>query len=361
MVRSCLDNFDLVCLQEHWFYAFEKHDIDKLLPAWKATVRCVDDENPISPISRPKGYGGTATLWKPWLHPFIRKPKEGNDRILPILIDHPSVKMCIINVYLPSGTSADSILIHEADLCQIKFIMNKYSDYEQVIIGDMNADLFSRKDKKEAAIQQLIASKQMVNLNQQISNEYTFRHRHQTEGGSHLDYILVTCKLPWKNSYIPEVSHINTSTHRPVAANLTLDRSVRKKQPPAQGIPVRKVKWSEGDPVKYQLEIDALLHEMDVTLLDTSQAVVVLAKILLAAELEAYPSTQPRRDHQGCGLRTLQMLKPTPNTVYSSGSWLAGQAQTTQHPGLRRQQLKSAEQSREEQRPERERNYTQRL
>ncbi len=54
---------DIICLQEHWLYNFEKKTLDNI-DQFTAFTRCIDDTVPISPVQRPRGYGGIAILIK---------------------------------------------------------------------------------------------------------------------------------------------------------------------------------------------------------------------------------------------------------------------------------------------------------
>ncbi|CAG2187165.1 unnamed protein product [Mytilus edulis] len=64
---GCIDTLNtmahVICLQEHWLFNFEQNLLGKSIQGINYKIRSVDDNNPISPIQKPRGYGGTAVVW----------------------------------------------------------------------------------------------------------------------------------------------------------------------------------------------------------------------------------------------------------------------------------------------------------
>jgi hypothetical protein len=55
-----------MCLQEHWLYSFVKQilqGLDFIGKRFLSVIKSVDDMVPISPIHRPRGYGGVAIVY----------------------------------------------------------------------------------------------------------------------------------------------------------------------------------------------------------------------------------------------------------------------------------------------------------
>ena len=59
--------FDIVCIQEHWLWEFQSHEISKLGAEKDFIIRCSDYLDPISGVNLPRGKGGVCILWpKAW-------------------------------------------------------------------------------------------------------------------------------------------------------------------------------------------------------------------------------------------------------------------------------------------------------
>ena len=63
-LHEILDKFNIICLQEHWLWDFEKNDISKLLPKFNYFIRSVDSDFPRTHYVRSRGYGGILIAWK---------------------------------------------------------------------------------------------------------------------------------------------------------------------------------------------------------------------------------------------------------------------------------------------------------
>ena len=99
--KLCKDN-EIVCLQEHWLWDFEKHWFRNEIPNFGSFVRCCDFNDIISSFSIPRGRAGVAILWNETLTDSISRLQVGNERVIAIEINC-SIKLCIIIVYLPTN------------------------------------------------------------------------------------------------------------------------------------------------------------------------------------------------------------------------------------------------------------------
>lgn len=94
---------DLFLLQEHWLFNFELDNLETFIEGFTSTGKAVDDTNPIMPTAKPRGYGGTATLWRNTLTEQIKVIPDGDHRILGITVNNNTdTPWLIANVYLPS-------------------------------------------------------------------------------------------------------------------------------------------------------------------------------------------------------------------------------------------------------------------
>ena len=108
----------VICIQEHWLFGYEKHRLSSFFPSWMHHARSqdVEDEDISSLQKAAAAHVGLATMWKPELDPYVTRTDEGNSRILLTTFDIPGNHLCIINCYLPSGTSPQAISKYREDV-----------------------------------------------------------------------------------------------------------------------------------------------------------------------------------------------------------------------------------------------------
>ena len=143
---------DIIAIQEHWLYKFEKQDlIDFCTKAgFRSVVQCSDEENPINPMCRPRGKGGVAFIWKNELDQYVEIQAESNNRIIVALL-HKSV--CIISCYLTARGSGEAENDFNDQLAEINELIVKYSpSYRVIIMGDLNASLHRQKMLRETGV-----------------------------------------------------------------------------------------------------------------------------------------------------------------------------------------------------------------
>jgi len=124
----------------YWLFDFQLKDLDDLSPKFRAHAKSVDTNDPIPPVQVPRGYGGTAILYKKNWDIKVDAYPDGCDRIN-VLALHTDPKICIINVYMPcrGNNSKDTYL---NTLSQVEEILYKFNnDHAVFICGDFNASL----------------------------------------------------------------------------------------------------------------------------------------------------------------------------------------------------------------------------
>ena len=55
---------DIVLVQEHWYFDCQLHRLNSVSSDFIGQGKAVDTGDPILPLQMPRGYGGTAVLWK---------------------------------------------------------------------------------------------------------------------------------------------------------------------------------------------------------------------------------------------------------------------------------------------------------
>ena len=138
-VEELLKNNQIVALQEHWLYNFEKQTLCDLFPNHNNYCKCSDDTSPIPPKVRPKGVAGVAFLWNQDLDDIVTPLSDGSDRVIAIHVQAGRTSTVLINTYMPAnGTLSD--IAYEEVLDEVQIIFDKYSPSNKIIwMGDMNA------------------------------------------------------------------------------------------------------------------------------------------------------------------------------------------------------------------------------
>ena len=211
----------MTAIQEHWLYRFEAIFLEKLCNDLDldCTIRCCDDNDPIPLYQRPRGYGGTALIWKRQFSSLVSCPPDGTARILPIVIQNDPRNLCLISVYLPSrGNHSESE--YAACLDELSVLHSKFSAANDVVIlGDFNASLIDNRCPRD-----LKFSAWCYSLGVAIKDNYprdgTHKHYRGT-GYSTIDYILTSKQDILSNIKVDVLSGVNTSSHYPVMATRT--------------------------------------------------------------------------------------------------------------------------------------------
>ena len=142
-VYSLLKSTDILCLQETWLFNFQLRQLGEIHKNFEGFGKAVDDNNPLPPSQKPRGYGGVATLYRKNMDLRVRKCLDGGCRIVVIeLVTDPPV--CVINVYMPcrNGRSSDDF---QSILLEVQEIVAKFSPTHAIfLLGDMNSSLQKR-------------------------------------------------------------------------------------------------------------------------------------------------------------------------------------------------------------------------
>ncbi|CAG2197511.1 unnamed protein product [Mytilus edulis] len=138
--NELLDIHDIILLQEHWLFNYEKEQLKQHHTDFLTFSRHVDDDEPMSPIGRPRGYGGIAILYRKSMSSMFSQLPDGNNRVQAIEISTTGNPTCLINVYLPSRGTDSGHDAYRAALDTLKEIILKYQDTHSIMIaGDFNA------------------------------------------------------------------------------------------------------------------------------------------------------------------------------------------------------------------------------
>ena len=302
-VLECLNHAAIMCIQEHWLWSFEAGTtIEKLIPDKSYHIRSSDEYHNIEPIAVPRGNGGIATIWNKDLDPFAKRTNEGNERILVTKFEfNKANKICIINCYLPAGEGKRATEDFADDIALIDNLLQKYSGFQLLILGDMNADILHRKGKKEKLLMDLLARYKLQNLNENSHNIPTYIHQSGISR-SHIDYIIASENCKWSDFLITTNESaegtLNSSPHNAIGATVHLrDAQLWKRieKPQAANKAQRHTPWKEVNPTTYKDAVTYQLSRSNIQHLNTEEAMSTLASIMQKAALKAQTRKPPKQ------------------------------------------------------------------
>ena len=72
---------DIILIQEHWLFQAQIHLIGELHSQINYAAKGVDINDPLLPISMPRGYRGVAVIWKNEIDHLVRPIQDGSEKI----------------------------------------------------------------------------------------------------------------------------------------------------------------------------------------------------------------------------------------------------------------------------------------
>ena len=140
-VEYLLSRSSVLFLQEHWLSENQCALFDDLSSncSQYAVSGFSNDE-----VLMGRPFGGCAIVWRHDVVTNMKRVFIDSRRIIVVSCEISSVKLLLINVYMPcdtnDSTSSDAFL-HEHSLCET--ILDNYHDHEVILGGDFNVDLNS--------------------------------------------------------------------------------------------------------------------------------------------------------------------------------------------------------------------------
>ena len=152
-IRQIVDSYtpSLLFISEPWLFLSDLKVATQLLtPQYKMFLNSDDLYNPDLPLLKSRAHGGTLTLWKAELDPYITILPTQTSRILPILLDYPGYQQTIhVNIYLPtSGRESDFIESLASLQATIDHANESYPSALIYVKGDANACSSPRPNNK---------------------------------------------------------------------------------------------------------------------------------------------------------------------------------------------------------------------
>ncbi|KAK3101100.1 hypothetical protein FSP39_000927 [Pinctada imbricata] len=276
---------DIICIQEHWLWDFEKVDIEKFLGEWDYFIRCVDLLYPAAKFERGRGYGGTAIIWNKQIQPSIKTLDDGSERILALEINCKPHPLCIINVYMPTAGYSDSTSQYKASLDLLDVIISKYRDTHSVLIsGDLNATLLDDRNLSQDKLLKAFVKENELSVHS-TGSHMTYQHG---SGKSQIDYFLCTNHALIANFMLLDDVCSNTSTHTGIKCDILLDHNLKI----STEVKVKRFRsqWDKCDTHRYKKCIsDRVETPVIITPSDIDREVKHIHDVCLAAERASVP------------------------------------------------------------------------
>ncbi|KAK3105653.1 hypothetical protein FSP39_002699 [Pinctada imbricata] len=276
---------DIICIQEHWLWDFEKVDIEKFLGEWDYFIRCVDLLYPAAKFERGRGYGGTAIIWNKQIQPSVKTLDDGSERILALEINCKPHPLCIINVYKPTAGYSDSTSQYKASLDLLDVIISKYRDTHSVLIsGDLNATLLDDRNLSQDKLLKALVKENELSVHS-TGSHMTYQHG---SGKSQIDYFLCTNHALIANFMLLDDVCSNTSTHTGIKCDILLDNNLKI----SKEVKVKRFRsqWDTCDTHRYKKCIsDSVETPVIITPSDIDREVKHIHDVCLAAERASVP------------------------------------------------------------------------
>ena len=255
--KLCKENH-ITCIQEHWLWEFQKHWLDENLQEVNVFSRCHDTNENIPNFNIPRGRSGVAIIWQNRISDKITKLDAGNERVIAIEVNL-DIKLCIINVYMPTNKSNSEFGYREC-LDVIHDVIQRYeSSHTIVLCGDLNGTLMSSRNNKHDIMFKDFVNEHHLSTGNDHQISPTFYHFNGYVT-SQIVYILCSDPKLLKDYTILERQAENLSPHVPVKAELNISTQAKCIVKTGNQTTPRKVfAWKKRDAQKYNAIIAGML------------------------------------------------------------------------------------------------------
>ena len=248
-INKLFENNNLILLQEHWLFQFQLNLLGEICEDICYEGKAVDLYNNIQPAQVPRGYGGTAILWKKEINHLIKVIQDGNERLQCVeFLDNNYKPLLIISAYLPTKGCHDLEEFKE-NVDQLFEICQKYCLTHDILIGgDINEDISKNKsDNRAKYIQQLIQDCHL-----QVCSAGNTYVNPKGQECSEIDYFLynINTDRKFSDKIILDKLEPNTSDHYPISITCNANLEYRNTSTKAKN--KIKINWDRIDKSKYQ-------------------------------------------------------------------------------------------------------------
>ena len=260
---------DLILIQEHWLYGFEKHKLHDFCNDrdFLCTVKSSDDDDPITALQRSRGKGGTAVLWNSKIRDNISILPDGCNRLIAFILESNQASICVVNAYMPCrGSYTDDDFLQVLD--EIREIKAKYVNKPLLLVEDLNASSSRSPLTHRDKLLLKFMYDNDLHLPRLFPKGDTYIHP-SGKNSSQIDVILSPSDALFGKLSIESNAPLNTSTH--FAVSVELNVSVKQSleahnEPKTSAVPTlkSKVKWDLLDTIKYQDLLNKRLEQIPI-------------------------------------------------------------------------------------------------
>ena len=222
-IRQLLTEHDFICIQEHWLYNFERNIVHNFIPDCQFAIKCSDDDDPLTPLHKPKGVAGVAIIWNQENNHAVTILPDGSPRTLAIQIQTTKGKVTLINSYMPAEGSHDRSCDYPSLLDEVYELTEKFGkDGILIWAGDLNGSFIRPNPTKNDRALRKFCTETGYSSRLASTQNTTYSHFNGTST-SQIDHIMT---IPEHDSLIIDVSidenPINVSPHSAVIIKLDL-------------------------------------------------------------------------------------------------------------------------------------------
>ena len=251
-ISEILKKNDIILIQEHWLFHSQTSIISEINSDINFVAKGVDMNDPLPPVSLPRGYGGVAILWNKNINHFVRPLPDGSEKIQCIELECAERGVIVISAYMPSNGSRNHQIEYQECIDEIREIYLKYEHSHDIVIGgDINEDLnkYKPNNKRKVYLENFISEFGLQYEN--IGN--TFINSKGCEC-SEIDYFIYN--IP-KRRITAEKSilqiNTNTSDHYPIGMTFKWDHT--KIDNMKNNNLMGKIKWEKTDKDLYKASL----------------------------------------------------------------------------------------------------------
>lgn len=251
---------DVILIQEHWYFDCQLGKLNTVCEGFSSSGKAVDTGSPILPVQMPRGYGGTAILWRKSIDHLVTSLPDGCNRIQCIEIAG-QFPIILVSIYMPCKGLRENVEEFTECIDQLQEIYTKYSNTHTVIFGgDFNEDLGVVKDSERK--RRLKGLLQDCNLATR-ETEKTYTNPDGIEIST-IDYIFFPACIEEKVQAVTRLDETdsNVSDHMPLLCTLKVDLS-RVKQEKTVSMTSAKVRWDKIDKEEYRIKVSEQLSSVN--------------------------------------------------------------------------------------------------
>jgi exonuclease III len=134
IIDKLLQTYDIILIQEHWLFQVQIHLISEVHGEINYVGKGVDINDPLLPVSMPKGYDGVGVIWRKEIDHIIRPLEDRSEKIQCIEIHgNKNSRLQVISVYLPAKGSKNHVTEFQECIDEIYELIQKYGNTHKII------------------------------------------------------------------------------------------------------------------------------------------------------------------------------------------------------------------------------------